>query len=102
LKDDDFAVVLDYIFFILNFLAVLFLFYFIVGSLEPYGSVPASINLSVSVNGGNTEWSIDLFPLLLIATIFFLSQVYLNYRLLRKDSQETHTEVMVKKENPKR
>jgi len=87
---DDFAIILDYIFFILNFLAVLFLFYFIFENYELYGYLPTSISFGVSANGGLTTWSIDLWPLIAIATIFLISQIYLNYRLLRKDSHETN------------
>jgi hypothetical protein len=95
LKGKDITKVGDGIVFTLNMLSVLALLYFVLYELTRFRQFPTWIYLNVSGNGFQGDISIEVLPLVAVATVFFVTQIYLNYRLFQKNSpnsnQSQHT-----------
>jgi hypothetical protein len=56
-------------------MTILALFYLILSDILPYGYFSTSITIGVSDNGFNSQMSIDILPFLMVAAIFFISQI---------------------------
>lgn len=83
MKMKDFARISDGLIFVLNTLSVLALLYLVLYELTGLsGQFPAWIYLNVGGNGFQAETSIEVLPLVVVATVFFVTQIYLNYRLI--------------------
>ncbi len=76
----------DGIIFALNMLSVLALLFFVLGDLTK--QFPTWIYLNTSGSGWEGGMSIEVLPLVAVVTVFFVTQIYLNCRLLQKNSHK--------------
>jgi hypothetical protein len=81
------AGVSDDIIFALNTLSVLALLFFVLNDLAK--QFPTWIYLNTSGSGWGGSMSIEVLPLVAVVTVFFVTQIYLNYKLLQKNSHKT-------------
>lgn len=73
-----------------NTLAVLVLLWLVLGDLirSHEGSYMTWIQLQGYGEGWSTNFGIEIFPLMALTTVFLVTQIYLNLRLIQRASTE--------------
>ena len=92
MKWKDVLEISDLIIFVLNFFSILGLFYFVLNMFSFLPSFPTWIYVSVSGNGYQASTSIEILPIIAVAIVFFVTQIYLNFRIFQKNSKKPDKE----------
>lgn len=90
MKWENIAKNLDDIFLAFNILSIMFLFLGLWGWFSQ-NDFPAWIYVGIGGSGFQGSSSIQLWPIMIIAVVFFISQIYLNVRILGKNSSPRET-----------